>query len=110
MTKTVADLIPKKPAKPAAAKTTLLRFKKKPDTVLAIQFTKAMAIGEQDLPEGVDFRSRSMGPNEELRSHKHVVMIRDGVKRVEVGDWIVAGKDGYEVMSDEEFQRMYELV
>lgn len=109
MTKQVTDLMPARPAKPAVAKTTMLRFKKKPDTIMAVQFTHAMAMGEQELPAGVDFRSRSVNGDGELFGHKHIVACRDCEKRVEIGDWIVVGESGYEVKSAEEFSRMYEL-
>lgn len=66
-------------------------FRPKPVIVDAVQFTEAMARGEEPLPEGVRMCRRSIsGPPERLLlDHRHVLEVPGGDVEVGINDWIV---------------------
>lgn len=72
------------------------KFRKKPVVIEAVQFTEAMARGDEELPEGVRMARRSVGapPQRTLIAHLHVIETLEGVMEVGIGDWVITGVKG----------------
>lgn len=97
-----------------------MKFIKKPVVIDAIQFTKEMAEGKAELPDGVVFCSRILNSNQEFYPthkynnfqycHKHIIETLEGVMRVQVGDWVITGVNGerYPCKPDI-FEKTYEV-
>lgn len=73
-----------------------MKYRKKPVVIDAVQFTEEMARGEENLPDGVIFGSRTIGspPERTLCNHRHYINTLEGVMQVEIGDWIITGVKG----------------
>ncbi|WP_426269203.1 hypothetical protein ACN9MB_13325 [Dyella kyungheensis] len=83
-------------------------FVKKPIAVEAVQFTREMAEGSVELPEGVKMTRRTLGPYKRFPEyandgkyltnystcHAHHVETLEGRMDVQIGDWIITGVAG----------------
>lgn len=82
------------------------KYRKKPVVIVAVQFTKAMAEGNDSLPEGVLFGRRELGPDDHFPElmkdhwpnyegyHNHYIETLEGKMQVQIGDWIITGVQG----------------
>ncbi len=83
-----------------------MKYIKKPIVIEAVTFTKEMAEGSDELPEGVLFRARDTFKgkfhdftnkhpfrNYEL-CHKHIIKTLEGDMQVQIGDYIIKGIKG----------------
>lgn len=83
-------------------------FRKKPVVISAVQFTKAMAEGHSQLPEGVTFASRNLSADGRFPEyandgkyltnystcHRHYIDTLEGKMDVQIGDWVITGVNG----------------
>ena len=73
----------------------MTKFRKKPVVIEAVQFTFEMAMGQVDLPGGVEFGGRTSHPGRnELQWHRHYIETLEGRMSIEIGDWIITGVKG----------------
>jgi hypothetical protein len=83
-----------------------MKFRKKPIVIEAVQFTKEMAEGYEQLPYTVVMKSRELGPDgkfpEHMKEywpnyegyHKHIIDTLEGEMSVQINDWIIKGVNG----------------
>lgn len=83
-------------------------YRKKPVVIEAVQFTKAMAEGKEQIPAGVVFSCRSLGSDGSFPEyandgkyltnystcHRHHILTLEGKMNVQIGDWIITGVKG----------------
>jgi hypothetical protein len=78
-----------------------MRVIKIPAELEAVQFTEAMARGEEPLPRGVRMQSPQYFTIADVRSEAHRV-------EVEVGDWLVTSETGaLELYMGDEFRQLF---
>ncbi len=83
------------------------KWRKKPVVIDAVQFTKEMAEGHAQLPEGVQMASRTLAAGGHFYEHanqpplsnystchRHFIQTLEGRMDVQIGDWVITGVKG----------------